>query len=141
MTDYEILNTTRELVEGYIADNDYARAQRYAESVKSISAEVCEALLASVEIAETVHNARQAELRAMLPNFKKGDRVKVIKPFNEDRTPCPIIGTPGKVVEVQEQYIRVKFRRGFTCTQGYKWYPEEEMVLKFLPDEVEVSPL
>jgi len=138
----DLVEIARREIEYYIHEKQFDKARRWAQSAQQEAAEVGEALLASVEIAETVHNARQADLKAMLPNFKKGDRVKVIKPFEETRTPCPRIGTPGKVVEIGEEYIKVKFRSGFTCASDRaQWHRDGGFIFKFLPDEVEVSPL
>lgn len=66
--------------------------------------------------------------------------VRVVEPFEEDRTPCPRIGTVGRLIEFGKRYVKVEFDLPFVDTDGTEWLPwdhHQTMELKFLPDEIE----
>ncbi len=68
--------------------------------------------------------------------------VRVIKTFNEVRTPCPPVGTIGEWHDISIKYCRVRFPLPMTDQDGIVWeshgQDDDYMKLKFLPDEIEL---
>lgn len=67
--------------------------------------------------------------------------VRITKPFDALRTPCPATGTQGRWYADDGEFCIVEFDLPFICTQGYEWLPFDEettMRLKFYPDEIEM---
>lgn len=72
--------------------------------------------------------------------FYESQLVKVIKPFDSCREPCPKIGTFGTTTKVDDDFITVKFPLPVTDSEGYLWevHRDDEfyMRLKMKRDEI-----
>jgi hypothetical protein len=78
-----------------------------------------------------------------LTDFERGTIVRVIKPFDADRTPCPQKGTVGIVYRVDDDgFICVAFFLPMWDTRGNEWLSQGNnsifMRLRFFPDELEI---
>lgn len=68
--------------------------------------------------------------------------VRVIKTFNEVRTPCPPAGAIGEWYDIGVLYCHVRFPLPMIDQDGAVWeshgQDDDYMKLKFLPDEIEL---
>lgn len=68
--------------------------------------------------------------------------VRVFKPFDALRTPCPPAGTPGEIYAFDGKFACVRFPLPMVDTEGYTWYShgddDDFMRLKFKLNEIEV---
>lgn len=70
-----------------------------------------------------------------------GNKVRVVKTFEAARTPCPKLGTIGRIVDASPDYFTVAFPLPVDSTNGL-WLShgqdKEFMRINFRPDEIEV---
>jgi hypothetical protein len=68
--------------------------------------------------------------------------VRVIKTFDEARTPCPPVGTCGELTAMVGRFYLVRFPLPMTDMDGAVWETQHDatdyMRLKFLADEIEI---
>lgn len=68
--------------------------------------------------------------------------VRVIKTFDEARTPCPPVGACGELTAMVGRFYLVRFPLPMTDMDGAVWETQHDatdyMRLKFLPDEIEI---
>lgn len=71
--------------------------------------------------------------------------VRVVKPFDACRTPCPPKGTVGQCYRMDSEFFAVRFRKPVTDTDGGVWVPVDDdelnddnyLQILFKHDEVE----
>ena len=68
--------------------------------------------------------------------YKNGQRVKVAKMFHEEGTPCPEVGTEGRVIIQDTEWVRVAFEYPFVDREGCIREGEDTKVICFKPDEI-----